>query len=104
MQQSELHYRTLIETMPNGVITMTLGWDSSRPPIFMPQRCWDISNIQDAIGKNLFDYIAPTDLEKCTGALKHATEKGFYQKYGMYPDIAGQYRFLRGTQHIHHAG
>jgi PAS domain S-box-containing protein len=76
VQQSELHYRTLIETMPNGVITISQD-GIIRTANIHATRMLGYSNIEDAIGKNLFDYIAPTDLEKCTGALTRATEKGF---------------------------
>jgi len=76
VQQSELHYRTLIETMPNGVITISPAGIILTTNIHAAKMLGYI-NIEDAIGKNLFDYIAPTDLEKCTGALKRATENGF---------------------------
>jgi PAS domain S-box-containing protein len=76
VQQSELHYRRLIETMPNGVITIdTEGFIQSAN--IHAAKMLGYSNIEDTRGKNLFDYIAPTDFEKCTGALKRATEKGF---------------------------
>jgi PAS domain S-box-containing protein len=75
VQQSELHYRRLIETMPNGVITIsTEGF--IRSANIHAAKMLGYLKIEDAIGKNLFDYIAPTDLEKCTRALKRATEKG----------------------------
>ena len=76
VQQSELHYRRLIETMPNGVITISPE-GFIRTANIHAAKMLGYLNIEDAIGKNLFDYIAPTDLEKCTGALKRATEKGF---------------------------
>jgi PAS domain S-box-containing protein len=76
VQQSELHYRTLIETMPNGVLTVTMDGIILTANIHAAKML-GYSNIEDAIGKNLFDYIAPTDLEKCIGALERATEKGF---------------------------
>jgi PAS domain S-box-containing protein len=76
VQQSELHYRTLIETMPNGVLTVTMDGIILTANIHAAKML-GYSNIEDAIGKNLFDYIAPTDLEKCIGALDRATEKGF---------------------------
>ena len=76
VQQSELHYRRLIETMPNGVITITTD-GFIRTANIHAAKMLGYLNIEDTIGKNLFDYIAPTDLEKCTGALKRATEKGF---------------------------
>ena len=76
VQQSELHYRTLIETMPNGVITISQD-GIIRTANIHAARMLGYSLIEDAIGKNLFDYIAPTDLEKCTGALTRATEMGF---------------------------
>ena len=76
VQQSELHYRRLIETMPNGVITISSEGFIQTANIHAAKMLGYLK-IEDAIGKNLFDYIAPTDLEKCTGALKRATEKGF---------------------------
>ena len=76
VQQSELHYRRLIETMPNGVITINQDGFIQTANIHAAKMLGYFS-IDDAIGKNLFDYIAPTDLEKCTGALKRAAEKGF---------------------------
>jgi PAS domain S-box-containing protein len=76
--QSELHYRTLIETIPNGVLTMNMEGIIKTANIHAAQMLGYIK-IEEAIGKNLFDYIAPTDLEKCTSALKRATEKGFYK-------------------------
>jgi PAS domain S-box-containing protein len=78
VKHSELHYRTLFETMPNGVITISSEGIIQTANIHAA-RMLGYSNIEDAIGKNLFDYIAPTDLEKCTGAMTHATEKGFYK-------------------------
>jgi PAS domain S-box-containing protein len=76
VQQSELHYRRLIETMPNGVITISTDGFIRTANIHAAKMLGYV-NIEDTIGKNLFDYIAPTDLEKCTSALKRATEKGF---------------------------
>jgi PAS domain S-box-containing protein len=76
--QSELHYRTLIETLPNGVITISPEGGIQTANIHAAKML-GYTTIEDAIGKNLFDYIAPTDLEKCTSALKHATENGFYK-------------------------
>lgn len=76
VHQSELHYRTLIETMPNGVITVSPEGIIQTANI-RAAKMLGYGDIEEAIGKNLFDYIAPTDLEKCTGALKRANEKGF---------------------------
>jgi len=76
VHQSELHYRMLIETMPNGVITIKPEGIIQTANIHAAEML-GYADIDDAIGKNLFDYIAPTDLEKCNGALKRATEKGF---------------------------
>lgn len=76
VQQSELHYRRLIETMPNGVITINPD-GIIRTANIHATKMLGYLNIEDAIGKNLFDYIAPTDLEKCTSALTRAKEKGF---------------------------
>ena len=76
VQQSEMHYRSLIETMPNGVITIDHG-GVIRTANAHGARMLGYKDIFDAIGKNLFDYIAPTDLEKCNTALRIASEKGF---------------------------
>jgi PAS domain S-box-containing protein len=78
VQQSELHYRTLIETMPNGVITISPEGTIQTANIHAAKML-GYAHIEDALGKNLFDYIAPTDLEKCSGALKRATEKGVHK-------------------------
>ena len=76
VHQKELHYRTLIETMPNGVITINQDGIIQTANIHAAKML-GYRDVEDAIGKNLFDYIAPTDLEKCTRALKLASEKGF---------------------------
>jgi PAS domain S-box-containing protein len=76
VQQSELHYRRLIETMPNGVITISMDGIIQTTNI-QAAKMLGCVKVEDAIGKNLFDYIAPTDLEKCTNALKRATDRGF---------------------------
>jgi PAS domain S-box-containing protein len=75
VQQSELHYRRLIETMPNGVITISMDGIIQTTNI-QAAKMLGCVKVEDAIGKNLFDYIAPTDLEKCTNALKRATDRG----------------------------
>lgn len=76
MRQSELYYRTLIETSPSGVITMSPEGNIQMANI-QAVRMLGYAKLEDVIGKNLFDYIAPTDLEKCNSSLKRATEKGF---------------------------
>lgn len=75
VRQSELHYRTLIETMPNGVITINQQGCIQTANIHAAKML-GYRTVDDAIGQNLLDYIAPTDLEKCTRALKTASEKG----------------------------
>ncbi|MDD1683693.1 MAG: PAS domain S-box protein, partial [Methanoregula sp.] len=76
VHESELHYRTLIETMPNGVITINPD-GIIRSANIHAAKMLGYTKFEDAIGKNLFDYIAPNDLEKCTGAIKRAADKGF---------------------------
>jgi PAS domain S-box-containing protein len=76
IQQSELHYRTLVETMPNGVITIN-PQGVIQTANQHAANMLGYSKITEAIGNDLFDYIAPTDLEKCTGVMKRAAEKGF---------------------------
>lgn len=75
VRQSELHYRTLIETMPNGVITINQRGLIQTANIHAAKML-GYRTVGDAIGQNLLDYIAPTDLEKCSRALRVASEKG----------------------------
>ena len=74
--ESELHYRTIIETSPNGILVLDL------------EGIIKLGNIQGATmlgyattgevtGKNFFDYVTPGDLENSREHLKKTLEKGF---------------------------
>ena len=76
VRQSELYYRTLIETSPNGVITMSPDGHIQTANI-QAIRMLGYKKIDEVVGRNLFDYIAPNDLEKCNTILERAAEKGF---------------------------
>ncbi len=74
--ESELHYRTIIETSPNGILVLDL------------EGIIRLGNIQGATmlgykspgeltGKNFFDYVTPGDLQSSRAHLKKTLEKGF---------------------------
>ena len=74
--ESELHYRTIIETSPNGILVLDL------------EGIIQLGNIQGAAmlgyttngelaGKNFFDYVTPGDLQNSREYLKKTLEKGF---------------------------
>ncbi|MDD1699305.1 MAG: PAS domain S-box protein, partial [Methanoregula sp.] len=76
LRESELHYRTIIETSPNGILVLD------------PEGIIKLGNIQGATmlgyagpaeltGKNFFDYVTPNDLESSREHLKKTIEKGF---------------------------
>ena len=76
LKESELHYRTIIETSPNGILVLD------------HEGIIRLGNIQGATllgyattgelsGKNFFDYITPNDLESSREFLKKTIEKGF---------------------------
>ena len=75
LRESELHYRTIIETSPNGILVLD------------PEGIIKLGNIQGATmlgyattaelaGKNFFDYVTPSDLESSREHLKKTVEKG----------------------------
>ena len=78
--ESELHYRTIIETSPNGILVLDL------------EGIIQLGNIQGATmlgytttgelaGKNFFDYVTPNDLKNSREHLKKTLEKGFSKYY-----------------------
>jgi PAS domain S-box-containing protein len=78
--ESEIHYRTIIETSPNGILVLDL------------EGIIQLGNIQAAsmlgyattaelAGKNFFDYVTPNDLENSRAHLKKTLEKGFSKYY-----------------------
>jgi PAS domain S-box-containing protein len=80
LMESELHYRTIIETSPNGILVLDL------------EGIIQLGNIQGATmlgytttselaGKNFFDYVTPNDLKNSREHLKKTLEKGFSKYY-----------------------
>jgi PAS domain S-box-containing protein len=78
--ESELHYRTIIETSKNGILVLDL------------EGIIQLGNIQGATmlgyttttelpGKNFFDYVTPNDLKNSREHLKKTLEKGFSKYY-----------------------
>jgi PAS domain S-box-containing protein len=78
--ESELHYRTIIETSPNGILVLDL------------EGIIQLGNIQGAtllgyattrelVGKNFFDYVTPNDIKNSREHLKKTLEKGFSKYY-----------------------
>jgi PAS domain S-box-containing protein len=78
--ESELQYRTIIETSPNGILVLDL------------EGIIHLGNIQGATllgytttrelaGKNFFDYVTPNDLKNSREHLKKTLEKGFSKYY-----------------------
>ena len=78
--ESEMQYRTIIETSPNGIMVMDL------------EGIIQLGNIQAATmlgytttselgGKNFFDYVTPNDLKNSRAHLKKTLEKGFSKYY-----------------------
>ena len=74
-RESELHYKTIIETSPNGIL------------VYDPDGIIKMGNFQAAdmlgyttpsglIGKNFFDYVTPNDLEKCKVQLQKTLAEG----------------------------
>jgi PAS domain S-box-containing protein len=75
LRESELHYRTLIETSPNGIIRIDPDGGIITANL-QAIKMLGYKKPAELIGKNLFDYIAPNDLEKVHTNLNNATERG----------------------------
>ena len=75
LRMSEIHYRTLIETLPNGILMIEPD-GRIKTANFPAAKMLGYKKAGDLMGKNLFDYIAPNDIDKCHQNLQHATEKG----------------------------
>jgi len=76
LRDSELHYRTIIETSPNGILVLDLEGMIKLGNIQAATMLGYTSN-DDLVGKNFFDYVTPTDLQSSREHLKKTLEKGF---------------------------
>jgi PAS domain S-box-containing protein len=77
--ESELHYRTIIETSPNGILVLDLEGTIQLGNI-QAAAMLGYSITSELTGKNFFDYVTPNDLENSRAHLKKTLEKG-YSKY-----------------------
>ncbi len=76
LKESELHYRTIIETSPNGILVLDLEGMIKLGNIQAATMLGYTGN-DDLVGKNFFDYVTPTDLQSSREHLKKTLEKGF---------------------------
>ena len=76
LRESELHYRTIIETSPNGILVLDLDGIIHLGNIKAATMLGYPTN-DDLAGRNFFDYVTPNDLEQSREHLKKTREKGF---------------------------
>jgi PAS domain S-box-containing protein len=76
LQESELHYRTIIETSPNGILVLGLNGVIKLGNIQAATMLGYTTN-EELAGRNFFDYVTPNDLENSREYLKKTLEKGF---------------------------
>jgi PAS domain S-box-containing protein len=76
LRESELHYRTIIETSPNGILVLDLDGTIRLGNIQGAMMLGYATN-DELIGRNFFDYVTPNDLETSREHLKKTLEKGF---------------------------
>ncbi len=80
LRVSELHYRTIIETSPNGIIVFDLEGLIKMVNI-QAARLLGHKSCGELIGKNVFDYIAPNDFEKSRAQLQKTLEHGYTRNF-----------------------
>jgi PAS domain S-box-containing protein len=78
--ESELHYRTIIETSPNGILVLDLE-GIIRLGNIQAATMLGYATTGDLTGKNFFDYVTPNDLDNSRAHLKKTLEKGFSKYY-----------------------
>ena len=64
LRLSEKYYRTIIETSPNGILIFNMD-GNIKMANRQTARYLGFSDAKDLDGKNLFNFVAPNDLEKC---------------------------------------
>ncbi|MDD1695827.1 MAG: PAS domain S-box protein [Methanoregula sp.] len=80
LRESELHYRTIIETSPNGILVLSLDGIIQLGNI-RAATMLGYTTTAELAGKNFFDYVTPNDLENSRAHLKKTLEKGFSKYY-----------------------
>ena len=78
--ESELHYRTIIETSPNGILVLDLEGIIQLGNI-RGASMLGYATTRELAGKNFFDYVTPDDLKNSREHLKKTLEKGFSKYY-----------------------
>jgi PAS domain S-box-containing protein len=79
-RESELHYRTIIETSPNGILVYDLD-GSIKMGNLQAAAMLGYKTPSELIGKNIFDYITPNDLEKSKEQLQTTIAKGVTKSF-----------------------
>ena len=79
-RESELHYRTIIETSPNGILVYDLD-GRIKMGNFQAAAMLGYKTPSELVGKNIFDYITPNDLEKCKAKLHKTITQGLTKSF-----------------------
>jgi PAS domain S-box-containing protein len=79
-RESELHYKTIIETSPNGILAYDLD-GSIKMGNFQAAAMLGYPTPSDLIGKNFFDYVTPNDLEKSKVQLQKTLAEGLTKSF-----------------------
>ncbi|MDD1695990.1 MAG: PAS domain S-box protein [Methanoregula sp.] len=79
-RESELHYRTIIETSPNGILVYAPD-GIIKMGNFQAASLLGYKNPAELIGRNIFDYITPNDLEKSKTQLQKTIAEGVTKSF-----------------------
>ena len=79
-RESELHYRTIIETSPNGILVYDLD-GSIKMGNFQAASMLGYKTPTELTGKSIFDYITPNDLEKSKAQLQKTIAEGLTKSF-----------------------
>ena len=74
LRQSEAYYRTIIEASPNGIVIFDPAW-KIRMANRQTARYLGYADAQMLDGKNIFNFVSPTDIEKCQAYLRNTMEQ-----------------------------
>lgn len=80
LQESERNYRTIIETSPNGIILFDHD-GLIRMGNIRAAKMLGYKFSKDLNGKNLFNYISPSDFEKSKELIQNAIESGYSKSF-----------------------
>jgi PAS domain S-box-containing protein len=80
LRESEVHYRTIIETSPNGILVYDLDGRIKMGNI-QAAAMLGYPTPSDLIGKSFFDYVTPNDLEKSKVQLQKTIAEGVTKSF-----------------------